>query len=291
MSISRFPQVSITLLPLLAVMSTGAVLSGCGSDRGPDTRVERAVVVRDFAVLEDADGNRYKAKDAVWQRPVIAIDPLVTKGDQTDTTECDLPILSSTTTVLAADIDSTCFVSGKDSEEKTVGYACSVDAGVSRYSSVLGAFEVVFINNSTKKEQHMSIDGIGVNIHIENAAGAEVWNYTQDSLDYQDWLSEASNLLASEGGDACETIAAISDGTSLPTAVARFGTPGRPALYTLSPANSEDMIFNFVWNGKDADGNDVPAGTYTARFEMTVTDTDTGQLWESPEPLTFEIKD
>lgn len=275
MSSSRFPVVAIKPLPILAAMLSAALLTGCGEDRAEDTRVERAVVVKYAAARNDGNGNLLLLANELWQRPAVALTHTLLKFNES--TACDI---SSSTTELAADKDSTCSVTG-----------CSVHTGVSQYSTVLGSFSVVFINNSTQKTQEMAIDGVGVNIIIRNASGADVFNFTSDNRDYQDWLNEATNLYTADVNTTCKDgIWGKSDGTTLPD-LAFFGTPGKPINLSLSPANSQLLRYRFTWDGKDASGNDVPAGTYTAYFEITVTDRTTGLSWEDPAPLTFTIAD
>ncbi len=277
MSSSRFPVVAIKPLPILAAMLSAALLTGCGEDRAEDTRVERAVVVKYAAARNDGNGNLLLLANEPWQRPAVALTHTLLKADES--TNCDLA-KNENATELAADKDSTCFVTG-----------CYVSTGVSQYSSVLGSFSVVFINNSTQKTQEMAIDGVGVNIIIRNASGADVFNFTSDNRDYQDWLNEATNLYTADVNTTCKDgISGRSDGTTLPEG-AFLGTPGKPVNVDLSPANSQALRYRFTWDGKDAAGNDVPAGTYTAYFEITVTDRTTDLSWEDPAPLTFTIAD
>lgn len=280
---SRFPVVAIPVvaikpLPVLAAMLSAALLSGCGDDRAEDTRVDRAVVVKVAGARTDGNGNLFLFDNDLWQRPAVALKHTLLKADES--TNCDL-IYNEHATELAADKDSTCFVSG----------GCFVSTGVSQYNSVLGSFSVVFINNSTQLTQEMSIDGVGVNIIIRNEAGAEVFNFTRDNRDYLDWLNEANSLFTEDIDNKCKDgIDGRSDATTLP-GVALLGTPGRPFDFKFTPANSEDLRLRFTWDGKDASGNDVPKGIYTANFEITVTDKTTGQAWEDPAPLTFTIAD
>lgn len=280
MLFSRPPFKATHLRIVVVPVLLAATLGGCGGERDEDTRLPRAVLVTDFAYSQDSNKTIFLSRDGVWQRPAAAIEQ-VTPTDVPDITTCDHTYpTTDPATVLGPTVDSACSV-----------ISCKVTSGLSRYTTVLGGFSIMFINNSTKNPQNMAIEGVGVNIHISNSAGAEVWNYTRDNLDYKDWIDESSYLLASMGGDACRTkIQALSAGYSIPTAV-RFGTEGYPYSYTLSPANSEDMVMTFGWDGKDSSGNDVPAGDYTAHFEMTVTDTDTGTTWESPADLSFSIAD
>lgn len=289
MSLSRVPVIAIKPLPVLAAMLSAALLSGCGDDRGEDTRVDRAVVVKVSGARTDANGNLFKIRNEVWQRPAVTVTPVLKKVEESIL--CD--VTSTATTELGADKDSSCAITGLNSDgTATVATPCSVNAGKSRYTSVLGYFDAIFINNSTSLEQKMSIEGMAINVTIVNSIQAEVFNFTRDNVDYQDWLSEVANLRINDIGDTCakQGIYAISDGVSTPAA-AYLGTFDLPYTLTLTQANSEDFRLTFAWDGKDATGNDVPAGTYTAHFDITVKDSTTNEYWEDPAPLTFTIAD
>lgn len=276
------------LIGIVVPLGLCTLLVACGGgEREPDPRAARGIVVKDYGFVSDSSGNVGRVKDGVWQRPAVVIEAVTTVGDQTDITTCDFTY--PTDTMLGSTVDSTCFVTGTSA----IGDECLISSGSSRYSGRLGYFTVEFINNSTSVYQNLLLDGYGVNLRIVNAAGADVWNLAQDSADYQDILAEAGNLFAAEGGAECAgKIRAGSSGDTL-TSLAYFGTAGEPVSYVLTPPTegAVTLSLSFAWDGKDALGNDVPAGTYTAYFDVTTTDADTGELWETPAPLTFTISD
>jgi len=289
MSSSRVPVVAIKPLPILAAMLSAVLLSGCGDDREEDTRVDRAVVVKVSGARTDGNGNLFRIRNETWQRPAVTVTPVLEKVEES--VLCD--VTTTATTELGADKDSSCAITGLNNDGSArVAPECSVNAGKSRYTSVLGYFDVIFINNSTSLEQMMLIEGMAVNVTIVNSAGAVVFDFTRDNLDYQDWLSEAANLRLNDVSQVCaeQGLFARSDGVSTPVAV-YLGSFDIPYSFTLTPANSEDLVYTLAWDGKDAAGNDVTAGTYTAHFDITVKDATTQEYWEDPEPLTFTIAD
>lgn len=299
MSFSRLPFRAIKPLTVLTVALAAVAAGGCGKDRDQADRAERGVEVKIYGLQTRTDGALLRSTTTEWKRPGATVLETEPNGlPQEDVTTCDYTYTRTDSDtdpyVLGADIDSICNVTGLTDRTED---DCEISTGATRYTSMLGEFEVFIVNNSTSKTQNMAIEGMGVNIEIRNAAGGVVWSLVNDNLDYQDLLAEANNLLAAEGGDACAgRIEAGADSRSLP-GFSRFGSPGAPFVYSLTPANSEDMTLRFFWNGKDSNGNDVPAGTYTAHFDITITDTDTitetdpGTQWESPAPIEFTISD
>jgi hypothetical protein len=296
MSFSRLVFPAIKPLSVLSIALAAAVIGGC-NERDVEPRAERGVVAKIFALQSRDDGEFVVNGTTEWKRPGATTAQVEAQGTpQVDITTCDFDYqtLDSDTTdsksyVPGPTLDSLCYVTAFGSE--STADDCQINTGSTRYTSMLGGFTVNLINNSTRKTQHMSFEGMGINIRIVNAEGAEVWNMEQDNLDYQDLVAEAANLYAAEGGDACRgKIFARSDSQSLASS-SYFGTAGDPILFDLTPGNSQDFSRRFSWNGKDSEGNDVPAGTYTAHIDITVTDTDTGDTWESPAPIEFTIAD
>lgn len=284
MSLIRPRFASRKLLPLAVATLSATLLGGCGDDKEEPVRVERAVVVKAYGIVKTSDTTGVPVKDQPWQRPGIPNATVTPTGEQVESTTCATSSGNNTEdTVLAADIDSTCFI---------LETGCRVSTGASRYASRLGALEAIFVNNSITKTQEMAVEGVGVDFTILNESGAEVYNFTRDNLDYQDWISEAANLRAADATDVCKGkfISAFSTGESLP-ASAPFIPPGETFNLTLVPASSDALRYIFYWDGKDNTGADVPQGTYTAHFDIKVTDTTTNMQWEDPEPVSFVIRD
>jgi hypothetical protein len=293
MSFSRLVFPAIKPLSVLSIALAAAVIGGC-NERDVEPRAERGVVAKVFSLDS--------AKRTEWKRPGVTLEKVEAHGlPQVDITTCDYDYQSwdnriheneeddAKSFVPGPDIDSVCFVTvGNDDPSDD----CIISYGQSRYEAMLGGFEINLINGSTRKTQHMAIDGIGFNVVIKDAGGGVVWDMVADNLDYLDLVAESANLLAADGGDACPGNIKVANGSSDSFSGLRyFGVLGAPYLYALSPANSEDFYHRVYWNGKDSEGNDVPAGTYTAHIDITVTDTDTGDTWESPAPIEFTIAD
>lgn len=299
MSFSRFPFRAIKPLSVLTVALAATAVGGCGNDRDVAQRPERGVVAKVYALQTRTDGQLVFSGTTSWKRPGATLTEVEPNGQpQVDITACDYDYDANRVNegtdddrldyVRGSDIDSLCFAPGGDDNELN---DCGITTGLTRYTSMLGAFDVTLINNSITKTQNMAINGIGINVRIENAAGAEVWNMQNDNLDYQDLVSEAGNLLAADRGDECVGKIIASVDTRSMRGVRFFGTPGAPYTFALSPANADDFTYRVYWNGKDSNGNDVPAGSYSAHFDITVIDTDTDEQWEAPAAVEFTIAD
>lgn len=295
MSFVRTPFVNRkSLLAMAVVMAATGGLSGCGKGKKEDTRQERAVIVKVYGAGTDKYGNATMIRDGVWKRPGNAVTAVTPTDGLSGSTSCDQPYLESGQ-VLPVDQDSLCYVTGYSNGTK-VGTACTVYAGVTQYSSLLGTFQVEFINNSTKKTQNLLLDDMGINIRIFSVAAdgseVEVWNLTRDNLDYQDWQDEIGHLTTEDSGNTCKLIAATSDSLSLPSAVV-FDNTGEGYKTTLPPAYTYTLTFK--WDGRYGDhrvhGDPVPAGTYKAYFDVSLKDGDTNIAWENPEPVVFTVAD
>lgn len=299
MLLSRHGKKPVFKIMTLLPVALGAALSACGGGGpGDDTREPRGVLARVYNYVTDTNGTTTSTRDGIWQRPGSAITFTTPDGGQVDTTGCDLAEETVIDTSSGVEVkrainpdptlDSRCFVKVVDSAGNTLPDQCLISAGLTRYTSRLGAFEVMFINNTTE-DQQIEIQAYGVNIRIQNAAtGAEVWNMEQDNADYQDLLAEVANLFAAKDDTGCSKITAITDGKSLPPS-ALFGATGSAYKTTLFAANT--FTHAFYWNGKDQDGVDVPAGNYIAYFDIKLNDTTTGQVWPTPNPVSFTIAD
>ncbi|CBL46617.1 Hypothetical protein HDN1F_30340 [gamma proteobacterium HdN1] len=289
-SVCHAPRSSLSLLSLALALTAPMALVACGGGDG-DKKVsagpERGVVVQTFGASKDRRGNLYLRRDGIWQRPGMENSLPEAKGDQVDSELCDQPA-PATGTVLTADLDSMCFVTGFDANGKQVGGPCLVSSGISRNRYALGAFNVLFVNNSTHNPQNVGIQGLGYNVRILNSNNETVWNLVEDQPDYLDWVREIENLKVADVSGTCATVSTISDARSLPGR-AVFNLKGDYFSGTIEPAETLEM--NIKWDGNDRNGIAVPAGEYTAVFEVSVVDTDTGGLWAAPAPVKFTIAD